>query len=377
MHGNFAANRAVQNADVILNIGSRFDDRIIGNPNLFAPHANDAYQTGNGGIIHVNLEASEFNQNVKSHVCVHSSSRDFLREILHEITYRTREKWMTRIKEWKMKHPFEFTVPKDDALNTQMVISEISDQLLQQVEQQKQQQQLHQQISTTTKSLQSENDKNKHGPNHQQQQQQHQQTATSNAPTPYFITTGVGNHQMMTSQFIKWTHPNTLLTSGSMGVMGVSLPYAIGAQIANPCHRVISIDGDGSFNQTMSELKTVADHNLPIKIAIINDGAMSMVKAWEHMYLEQRHSGSHIKPNLSYSQLAHSFRMKSMICRSKEELPDTVAEFLAYDGGPVLCDFRVKPDFCFPFVKPGHALDDMIHVGEFRPSDLDGCAIPS
>lgn len=339
MNGNFAANTAIQNADVIINIGSRFDDRIIGNPNLFAPRANEAYKTGNGGIVHVNIEASEFNQNVKAHVCVHSTSEEFLRSILCDIMYKSRDEWFKQINEWQLRHPFSFTIPEDGLLRTQMVVSEINDQLQQQ----------QQQIQGPT-----ENNKKKQECVDKKQQQ------------PYFITTGVGNHQMMTAQFIKWTCPNTLLTSGSMGVMGVSLPYAIGAQIAHPGHTVISIDGDGSFNMTMGELKTVADYSLPIKIAIMNDGEMSMVKAWEHVFLEQRYSGSPIKQTLSYPQLAQAFGIKSMVCDSQDELRNTMAEFLAYDDGPVLCDFRVKADFCLPLVKPGHALDDMfVLVSDF------------
>ena len=119
----------------------------------------------------------------------------------------------------------------------------------------------------------------------------------------YIVTTGVGNHQMMAAQFIKWRYPNRYISSGSLGVMGVGLPYAIGCQIANPNSLVIDIDEDGSFNHTLAELKTVQNYNLPIKIAIMNDTNLGMVRAWENLFYDKNYTATDLNQNPSYVSL--------------------------------------------------------------------------
>ena len=326
MHGHVSANKTIQNADLIINIGSRFDDRTTGNVQKYAPKAYQAYKNGKGGIIHVNIEPSEFNKNIETHFCIQNTSKQFIEEILPKIEKKKRKKWFKKIKYWKDKYPFTFSKPNNNLLNTQIVIHELNNFL-----------------------------KNMNN---------------------YFIATGVGNHQMMVAQYINWKNPNSILTSGSLGVMGTSLPYAIGAQFAHPNHTIISIDGDGSFNHTMGELKTIADYNLPIKIAIMNDGEMSMVKAWEHLFFEKRYAATNIKQNLNYSALAESFGITSMRCSSIDTLNSTLKKFIEFKG-PVLCDFRVQSDLCLPLVKPGNALDDMIIHGDKNINNLDTKNVPS
>jgi len=175
----------------------------------------------------------------------------------------------------------------------------------------------------------------------------------------YFVTTGVGNHQMMAAQFIKWKFPKSFVSSGSLGTMGVGLPYAIGCQIAHPDKMVIDIDGDGSFNHTMNELKTISNYNLPVKIAIMNDSKLSMVSAWEKLFFNERHTATDLGRNPDYCKLADSFGIKSIRCDNRFNLKDTIDTFLNYEG-PILCDFRVDSDLCLPLVSPGSALDDMI-----------------
>ena len=192
----------------------------------------------------------------------------------------------------------------------------------------------------------------------------------------YIITTGVGNHQMMASQFIKWNIPNSFCTSGSLGVMGVGLPYAIGAQIANPDSLVIDIDGDGSFNHTLAELKTVENYSLPIKIAITNDNELSMVKAWEKLFFEERYVATDLNKNPDYCKLAESFNIETIRCDNKNDLSDTVELFLNHPGA-IVCDFRVKSDLCLPLVKPGNALDDMFLFQEINDFDVSDLEVPS
>ena len=178
------------------------------------------------------------------------------------------------------------------------------------------------------------------------------------------ITFGVGNHLMMGCQYITWKEPNKVIASGSLGVMGCSIGYAIGSQIANPHLRVISIDGDGSFNMTLNDLQTIRRYNLPIKIAIINDGSLTMVKIWERLFFEERYTATDNPSNPDYVQLAESYGIKGMMCDNKEDLPNKVRTFMDYDNGPILCEFRTQGEECFPLVAPGKALNEMILYGE-------------
>ena len=173
------------------------------------------------------------------------------------------------------------------------------------------------------------------------------------------ISSGVGNHQMMAAQYIKWSRPNSFITSGSLGVMGTGLPFAIGAQIANPNDLVLDIDGDGSFNHTLSDLKTVIEYQLPIKIAILNDGHQSMVRTWEQLFYNDRITATELKNNPNYSMLANSFGISSLTVNNHQDLPNIVSEFLQHEG-PILCDFKVETDKCFPLVAPGKALDNIL-----------------
>jgi acetolactate synthase-1/2/3 large subunit len=191
------------------------------------------------------------------------------------------------------------------------------------------------------------------------------------------ITTGVGNHQMWAVQFIDYIKPKSLITSGSLGVMGAGIGYAIGAQFANPKTKVILIDGDGSFNMTLSELQTIVKYKLPIKIALMNDKKMSMVRTWEKLFFDERYIATDLDHNPDYSALANSFGIKSLVCSSIHELDITVKEFLEYPG-PILCDFRTISDMCYPLVAPGKALNEMILFQEDNSlHKIDKTEVPS
>lgn len=306
MHGNVAANYAIQNADLIIALGTRFDDRITGVIEKYAPKAFQSFKEGTGGIIHVNRNDKEINSVINSHYNFQVDCGEFLKSL--KPIYTRRKSWLKKIKEWKEKHPFKYNKDKNH-MSTQEVIDEINNYL--------------------------------HNINN------------------YIVTTGVGNHQMMSSQFIKWRHPKSFISSGSLGVMGVGLPYAIGAQIANPNKMVIDIDGDGSFNHTLSELKTVQNYNLPIKIAIMNDTNFSMVRAWEELFFNKQYTATDLNRNPDYAELAESFGIKGITCSNRKDLKDTIEEFLTYDKA-IVCDFRVIPNLCLPLVSPGSGLDDMV-----------------
>ena len=247
--------------------------------------------------------------------------RDFLVNMTPYMknSFNSRKEWFDKIKYWKKTYPFEYTIPDKNKLNTQMVI-EMMNRFLPKAGNWK-------------------------------------------------ITTGVGNHQMWASQFIQYNRPNSLITSGSLGVMGAGLGYAIGTQIANPEHLVINIDGDGSFNHTLSELKTISNYNLPIKIAIMNDGQMSMVRTWEKLFFNEQYVATDLSGNPNYVKLGKSFGIKTLYCDSSKHLEKTVNRFLNYNG-PILCDFRTISEMCYPLVAPGKAIDDMILFQESKDLDL-------
>ena len=310
MHGSVSANYAIQKADLIIALGTRFDDRITGVVEKYAPEAFKAFKEGKGGIIHVNKNIKEINSVVNSHFNFNVDCGNFLQSVNPK--YESRSSWFNQINKWKVENPFKYSKDKNH-MSTQEVISGINDYLL---------------------------DK-----------------------TNYIVTTGVGNHQMMSAQFIKWRHPRSFISSGSLGVMGVGLPYAIGCQIANPDKLVIDIDGDGSFNHTLAELKTVQNYNLPIKIAIMNDTNFSMVRAWEELFFDKQYTATDLNRNPEYDKLAESFGVKGIRCSNRDDLKSTIEYFLNYDKS-ILCDFRVIPNLCLPLVSPGSALDDMILFGD-------------
>lgn len=309
MHGSFAANNAIQNSDLIIALGTRFDDRTTGVIEKYAPKAFEAYKNKTGGIIHVNISNEEINNVIDSHYNYNMDVGDFLKLLIPFLKNNTRRQWLAYNFKNKMENKFDYN-KKENGLLTQQVIEEIGNYL----------------------------QKNK---------------------KEYFVSTGVGNHQMMAAQFIKWTRPRSYLSSGSLGVMGVGLPYAIGCQIANPNSLVIDIDGDGSFNHTLSELKTVQNYNLPIKIAIMNDTNLGMVRAWEELFFEENYTATDLIKNPDYCGIADSYDIMSIYCDSEDELEKCVKEFLEYPD-PILAEFKVTPDLCLPLVPPGKGLNDMI-----------------
>ena len=196
----------------------------------------------------------------------------------------------------------------------------------------------------------------------------------------YHISTGVGNHQMMTYQFIDSFKPKKIHSSGSLGVMGAGLPYAVGIQVANPNSLVIDIDGDSSFMMTLGDLKTIVENNLPVKIAIMNDSKQMMVHVWETLFFEGRHTATINKRNPKFTELADSFGIRSFKCQDKKTLEETTREFLNYPG-PALCEYVVEPEICLPLVGPGKALDDMVMFEKYHTEgqkmELDKSQVPS
>lgn len=317
MHGSYAANHALQLADCIIGIGTRFDDRTVGKINAYAPHTQKAFEEGTGGIFACNIEPSDI-KTIQPHVSIRCDTRECIQYIYDHVRERGInygvhwERWHKTMQIWKKNYPFTITPAKtSNAIKTQSVLKCLNAHF-------------HEDI---------------------------------------VITTGVGNHQMMAAQFLDWKSPRQIITSGSMGVMGTAIPYAIGAvSAANDLEKnktLICIDGDGSFNMSLHDLRTIAEYDLPIKIFVMNDNSLSMVKAWEQLYYGDRYVATSLENNPDYVRLAKSFGIPSLLCREASTLESTMNLALETEG-PCLVEFQVEGDVCLPLVGPGSALDDII-----------------
>ena len=308
MHGSVYANKAIQESDCIIALGSRFDDRTTGNLDLYAPNAKKAFQENRGGIIHCNINSKEINSVVESHYNVNADCGDFINAIYGKIKFKNRHKWLEQIDIWKKKYPF--TNKKTDKLLTQDVLKTLNTHLI-----------------------------NK---------------------SQFIFTSGVGNHQMMAAQFIDWTHPRSFISSGSLGVMGFGLPAAIGVAIGNPDKTVIDIDGDGSFLMTLNDMKTAYQYDLKnLKVLLLNNKKLGMVDTWERLFFNNRITATDNSFAPPFNKVAKNFGFNVLECNNKKDLNRTMYDFI-HKPGPLLCEFHVESTECFPLVAPGKALDDMI-----------------
>ena len=296
MHGSAYANYAVQECDCLIAVGARFDDRVTGNLASFAPRAK---------IIHIDIDPSSIGKTVDVDVTVMGDAKTGLELMLPHLEHRDRGAWFNQISGWKKRYPFSY---KDDTQHSkpQYVIEEINRQ---------------------TKS-------------------------------EAIITTGVGQHQMWAAQFYRWRHPRQMITSGGLGTMGYGLPAAMGAALGAPGKTVIDIDGDGSYLMTCYELATIAEYNIPVKVAILNNDFQGMIKQWQDLFYEKRYSNSPMK-NPNFAMMAESFGVKGISCRDKNDVPKVVDQMLSHPG-PVVVDFFVEPnEHVYPMVPAGKGLHEM------------------
>jgi len=357
MHGHATPNFMVQECDLLLNIGSRFDDRITGALGSFLPEARRAAVEGRGGIIHVDIRKSEHAKQVEPNFFVHSTGLDFLRAVNAELglddpdgsakvkpstATRSWLKYKTELeKEYPVPvpeyRPHTVTVTGDDGIEREEEHTKMSAQYV-------------------IKKL-------------------NEVILAAGRMDDCFFSTGVGIHQMVAAQHITWTKPRQMLSSGSLGTMGVCLGYTIGSKLANPQAICIGIDGDGSFNMTFTELKTVAEQGIPIKMLILDNESQMMVEYWQRLFHAERYLAvRNINPD--YTTLADSFRIKNIYCDHAEDLESKLEDFLFEDPDqPVLFHCRIERTPCMPMVAPGKALDDMIHRDE--RFDVDPSAAPS
>jgi acetolactate synthase-1/2/3 large subunit len=297
MHGAAYANFAVQHADLLISVGARFEDRVTGNLKTFAPHAK---------IVHIDLDPASISKNVHVDIPVVGDARQVLEAMMGELVYKPRTEWFEQIAAWKAKHPFRYDTKKD-VIKPQYVIEELYRQ---------------------TKGLDA------------------------------IICTGVGQHQMWSAQFYKFSRPRQFITSGGLGTMGFGLPAAIGAKMAYPDKVVIDIDGDSSFNMTLTELSTAVMYKLPVKVALINNGYMGMVRQWQELFYGRRYSQSSLV-NPDFANLARAFGCAGITVDKKEQVADAVRQMLA-ETRPCVVDFRVdREENVWPMVPAGKSLHEM------------------
>src|SRR4051812_1071110 len=297
MHGSAFANYAVQECDCLIAVGARFDDRVTGNLATFAPHAK---------IIHIDIDPSSISKNVDVDVPVVGDARVSLEAMLQYIEHRDRKEWFATIDAWKKRYPFSY---KDDSQHAkpQYVIEELNKQ-------------------TRGEAV---------------------------------ITTGVGQHQMWAAQFYRWRRPRQMITSGGLGTMGFGLPSAMGAALGSPGKTVIDIDGDASYLMTCYELATIAEYDIPVKVAILNNDFQGMVKQWQDLFYERRYSQTVMK-NPDFTKMAEAFGIKGLRAKHKEDVPRVVDEMLSHDG-PVVVDFVVEPnEHVYPMVPAGKGLHEQV-----------------
>ncbi len=303
MHGTLYANHAVTECDLLIAIGARFDDRITGKLDEFAPHAR---------IIHIDIDPASISKNIKVDIPVVGDARNILMELIPLINKAERKEWLEKIGDWKKKYPL--TYDNSGVLPKPQYIIE--------------------QISEVTKG-------------------------------DAIITTEVGQNQMWTAQYYTFTRPRTLISSGGLGTMGFGFPAAIGAQLGCPDKTVIDIAGDGSFQMNIQELATAVHYKLPVKVAILNNGYLGMVRQWQELFYKKRYSQTCLDDNPDFVKVAEAYGAKGFRVERKEEVRPTLEKALAIKA-PVVIDFKIgQEENVFPFIPAGKTVRDAIMEGTF------------
>jgi acetolactate synthase-1/2/3 large subunit len=312
MHGSAFANLAMQNADVILALGARFDDRVTGNLTKFAPEAKKAAEEGRGGIIHFEISPKNINKVVQATEAIEGDVTENLKHFLPLVdAVKERPTWFDQIKQWKHKYPYDYARETPESkIKPQTLVSELS-------------------------------------------------KLCNASGKEYIVTTGVGQHQMWAAQHWTWKHPRTFITSGGLGTMGYGLPAAIGAQIAKPDAIVIDIDGDASFNMTLMEMSSATQANAPVKVVVLNNEEQGMVTQWQSLFYEHRYSHTH-QANPDFIKLAESMGWKGIKIAEQADLQAGLKEFMDATQ-PVLLEVMVEKKVpVLPMVPSGKGLDEFI-----------------
>jgi acetolactate synthase-1/2/3 large subunit len=318
MHGNYTAVTSMQEADLLVALGSRFDDRVTGKVSAFAPHAK---------VIHVDIDKAEIGKVRRPEVAIVADCRLATEAIVSRLRERTggageRERlapWMAQIAEWRERYPLVYEAAEDTGrLKPQFVVETLRD----------------------------------------------------STPDDTIVVSGVGQHQMWASQFWRFEHPYTWVNSGGLGTMGYAVPAAIGAKVGRPDRLVWAVDGDGCFQMTAQELVTASAERIPVKVAILNNAYLGMVRQWQHMFYEERYSEVYLSPDLpDYVMWAEAMGCVGLRVDSPNEVLGAIEKANSIDDRPVVIDFRTDSmEQVYPMVAAGSSNSDII----VHPSQQDG-----
>ncbi len=306
MHGTYTANKAMDNADLIVAIGARFDDRITGKLAEFAPHAK---------VIHIDIDPAEISKNVGAHIPIVGDVKLVMPKLTRE--YRALqtdagrlEGWWTQIRAWQDGHPLFYEPGTGGEIKPQFMIEAL-----------------------------------------------HRATGGD-----AIITSDVGQHQMWTAQYYGFDKPRRWINSGGLGTMGFGLPSAVGAKVACPDDQVVCVAGDGSLIMNVQELATCVTEQIPVKIFLMNNGYMGMVRQWQELFWDRRYSAVEMGASPDWVKLAEAFGATGMRCEDAGDLEEMMGAALAAEG-PVLLDVRVtQEENVYPMIAPGNAARDMVEA---------------
>jgi len=299
MHGMAYANMAVQNADLIIAIGMRFDDRATAITDKFAPEAR---------IIHIDIDPAEIGKNIRVDVPIVGDVKNVLGVLNNEITVKEHAEWLSTLNKWQREHP-SLLIRESSELLPQYIVRQIYE-------------------------------------------------ATQGDAT---VVTGVGQNQMWAAQYFTFIKPNSFISSGGLGTMGFELPAAMGVKVGCPDETVWCVAGDGGFQMTIQELATIAVENIAVKIAIINNGYLGMVRQWQELFYGHRYVDTRLW-NPDFVKIAEAYEIPAIKVRHRDEVSPAICKAMDYDG-PFLVDFIVEPEEnVYPMVPPGKSLSEIIEL---------------
>ena len=299
MHGTVPANYATDEADLVIAAGIRFDDRIAGNPSKFCEHAK---------IIHIDIDPAEIDKNKKADVPIVGDLKNVLSEINKELDPQDHKEWTDKVKEWKKEYPLAHRDVGKDKLLPQEVLKAINDIL----------------------------------------------------DGDTIVVTDVGQHQMWAAQYMTYKNANSIVTSGGAGTMGFGVPAAIGAQVGARDKKVVLIVGDGGFQMTLEEIMMIRQYNLPVKIVIINNSFLGMVRQWQELFKDRRYSFVDLECNPDFVKIADAYGIKSERLQTKADLENKLKDLILSDEGVILDCIVEKEENVFPMIPAGKTVSQMI-----------------